>query len=72
MNAPFLIDQRVDPRIVFLARAAVRFQLVESGEMDLAEAYDGLVSCLQCACDRELILRWERQDRMRRPRRAVA
>lgn len=46
MNAPFLIDQRVDPRLVFLARAAARFELVELGELDLGEAYDELVKLI--------------------------
>jgi hypothetical protein len=61
MNAPFLIDQtRVDPRLALLARAAARFELVQSGAMDLGEAFDGLVAGLQCACDCDLIHRWER------------
>ena len=67
MNAPFLIDQtRVDPRLALLARAAARFALVQSGAMDLGEAFDGLVAGLQCACDRNHIQRWERQDQRRR------
>jgi hypothetical protein len=31
-----------DPRAAFLLRAAVRFELVEAGAIDLAEAFDGL------------------------------
>jgi hypothetical protein len=67
MNAPFLIDQRVDPRLAFLARAAACFQLVEAGELDLETAFNGLVAGLSCPCDRDRIARWEQQDR--RPRR---
>jgi hypothetical protein len=33
----------IDPRLVFLARAAARLTLVEVGEMTLSEAFDGLV-----------------------------
>jgi hypothetical protein len=32
----------IDPRLIFLLRAAVRFDLVEVGELTLEEAYDGL------------------------------
>jgi hypothetical protein len=32
----------VDPRLVFLLRAAARFDLVEAGELELGEAIDGL------------------------------
>jgi hypothetical protein len=41
---------KVDPRLAFLARAAARFELVEAGEMDIAEAFDGLVASLRCGC----------------------
>jgi hypothetical protein len=67
MNAPLLLDRRVDPRLAFLARAAARFQLVEAGELDLETAFNGLVAGLSCPCDRDRIARWEQQDR--RPRR---
>lgn len=53
MNAPFLVDQRIDPRLVFLARAAARFELVEAGEMDLDTAFGDLVADLECDCTRE-------------------
>ena len=36
-------NTRVDPRLAFLARAAARLALVEAGEMELEEAYDGLI-----------------------------
>jgi len=73
MNAiASIVEAKLDPRYVFLVRASVRLWLVDNCEMDIGEAFHDLVADLQCACDRELILRWERQDRMRRPRKAVA
>ena len=48
-----------DPRLVFLERASARLFLVEAGEMTLDEAFEGLVTSLQCACSRELVERWE-------------
>jgi hypothetical protein len=49
----------VDPRLVFLARASARLVLVESGEMDLDEAFDGLVASV-CDCARwPLAEQWE-------------
>jgi hypothetical protein len=33
----------IDPRLVFLARASARLIMVEIGEIDLSEAFDGLV-----------------------------
>jgi hypothetical protein len=68
MNASFLIDQSVDPRLAFLARAAARFELVRAGAMDIAEAYDGLIIDLRCNCDCERVKRWER-DYPHRPQR---
>ena len=54
MNAVTLIAPiavgKVDSRLAFLARAAARFELVEAGEMDIAEAFDGLVASLRCGC----------------------
>jgi hypothetical protein len=58
---------KVDPKLAFLARAAVRFELVHIGEMDIDEAFDGLVACLQCYCSRDLVEKWERED-ARRPK----
>jgi hypothetical protein len=69
MNAPLLLDQRIDPRLAFLARAAARFQLVEAGELDLVTAFNGLVAGLSCPCDRDRIARWEQQDRSLKRRR---
>jgi hypothetical protein len=54
-----------DPREVFLARAAARDRLVQAGEMDLDEAFAGLVPAFEqirpCTCAREFI------DRLSRP-----
>ena len=36
----------VDPRLVFLLRAAARFELVEAGELCLDEAFDDLMAAL--------------------------
>ena len=66
MNAPFLIDPRVNSKLAWLARASARFELVQSGEMDIDEAFDGLVVYLSCPCEREIVQRWERADALRR------
>jgi hypothetical protein len=58
-----------DPRLSFLQRAHARLILVESDVMTIDEAFDGLVACLQCACEREIIERWERNDPPRTCRR---
>ena len=53
-------EARVDPRLAFLARAAARLALVEAGEMDLDEAYKGLIKSV-CDCRRwPLAEKWER------------
>jgi hypothetical protein len=39
-------DSQVDPRLVFLLRAAARFELFEAGELCLDEAFNGLMSAL--------------------------
>jgi hypothetical protein len=62
-----LLDARntgPDPRLVFLERASARLFLVEAGEMNLDEAFEGLVASLECSCTRELVQRWERQERI--------
>jgi hypothetical protein len=69
MNAPFkppAVRNKIDPRLAFLARAAALFELVEAGEMDIDEAFDSLVACLQCSCSRELVQKWERDYPTRR------
>jgi hypothetical protein len=55
-----MVGLDVDPKLAFLARAATRFELVEAGEMDIDQAFDGLVVCLSCACARACVERWER------------
>jgi hypothetical protein len=50
-------DKLVDPRIVFLARAAARDHLVAAGEMDIDEAINGLLPAFEqlvgvCNCSR--------------------
>ena len=62
------LNQHVEPRLVFLARAAARFELVEAGVMELGEAFDGLLVCLQCTCSREMVERGERDYPPARPR----
>ena len=51
-------------RAAFLLRAAARWQLFEIGEIELDEAFGGLVeqfeALVPCQCDREIIERWER------------
>ena len=60
---------QIDSRLVFLARASTRLLLVEHGEMDLAEAFDGLVQSLTCTCTREMVDRWERGSSPQKRRR---
>jgi hypothetical protein len=56
----------VDPRLIFLARASARLILVEASEMDLAEAFNGLIvesPCSICDCRwhwvEDLVEHWE-------------
>jgi hypothetical protein len=35
-------EPEVDPRLIFLLRAAARYELVDACMMDLTEAFDGL------------------------------
>jgi hypothetical protein len=49
---------KLDSRLAFLERASARLILVEAGEMEIEDAFSGLVD--QCACDREMIARWDR------------
>jgi len=55
MNIVVDRDSICNPRLAFLARASARLTLVEAGEMDVEDAFNGLVD--QCACDREMIAR---------------
>jgi hypothetical protein len=62
----------MDPRLIFLQRASARLLLVEACLMDLDEAFDGLVSSLQCSCSREIVQLWEREAPQRRQNRRAA
>jgi hypothetical protein len=72
--------EQLDRRLVFLARAAARHILVESGEMDPEEAVEGLVELFDelrnrpvCWCQRwPLAAQWERQYPPRKHRRGRA
>jgi hypothetical protein len=59
-----VISTAPDPRAAFLLRAACRWELVEVGEMDLNEAFDGLIepfmAIAPCACQLATVERWER------------
>jgi hypothetical protein len=46
-----------DPRLAFLEQASARLILVEAGEMEIEDAFSGLVD--QCTCDREMMARWD-------------
>jgi hypothetical protein len=59
----------VDPRLAFLARASARLVLVEHGEMDIGEAFDGLIESLTCSCALEMAERWERDSLPQKSRR---
>jgi len=73
---PITAAADADARLTFLHRAHARLMLFEAGEMDLAEAYDGLVCDIHCQCDREMVKRWERdfphQRKANQPRRSTA
>jgi hypothetical protein len=65
---------RLNPRLVFLARAGARHTLVEVGEMTLDEAIRGLIHgyelCPLCGLRRHLLAeQWERTHPPRRNRR---
>jgi hypothetical protein len=64
------IMTRVDPRLAVLARASARLILAEAGEIDLDEAFDGLVESI-CDCRRwPLAVQWEHTHPPRRRGRA--
>jgi hypothetical protein len=65
----------VDPRLVLIARAAAKLQLIEAGLVDLDTAFDDLVPAFRliavapCQCEREILDNWKRnysQPRYRR------
>ena len=61
-----LVEQRVDPRLALLARASTWLALVEHEAATLDEAIEALtpafyaITTSPCACDREMVERWER------------
>ena len=64
-NSQFHNSRQVDPRAVFLLRAAARFELFEAGAMTVDEALDDAlvedfraVAEITCRCEREMIERW--------------
>jgi hypothetical protein len=72
-------------RLAFLARAGARFQLVESGDVDLDEAITELIMSvdrrwllekivrkrpLPCACECDVLGRWKRVPPTKRRRAA--
>lgn len=65
---------RVDPRLVWLARAAAKHMLVEHGETDLDEAFNDLACTLIALVPErmtvdQVVELWERRDPYRGPRR---
>jgi len=61
------MTSRIDPRLAFLLSCAIRFELVERGEMDLDDALDDAfieqfraIAEITCRCEREMIERWDR------------
>jgi hypothetical protein len=62
----------VDPRFVFLARANARYDLVQTFQMDLDEAFEGLVPAFKELIDYEsdfdrLVEEIAKQNKARRP-----
>jgi hypothetical protein len=57
----------IDPRLVLLARAAAKLQLIEAGLTNLDTAFDDLVPAFRqiavapCQCEREILDNWERR-----------
>jgi hypothetical protein len=58
-------------RLIFLARAAARFDLIQCGEMEINEAFEGLIVSLRCTCDRERLELCSRLDRLPEWRRSA-
>ena len=65
--------QQADPRMVFLLRAAVKFDLVEAGAEDLDDAIADLVHALHmlapCQCQRQILTAFKEHDLETRRRR---
>jgi hypothetical protein len=73
MSSIVASDEEVDPRLVLLLRAGVKWDLVEAGLEDLDHAFDVIERAFHvispCHCEREMLDRFERCDREQRRRR---
>jgi hypothetical protein len=64
--SPDDIEQKIDPCLALLARAAAWLALVEHEAATLDEAIEALtpafyaITTSPCACDREMLERWRR------------
>jgi hypothetical protein len=69
-------EARVDPRLAFLLRLSVQFDLVEAGLVDLDEAVAAAVHACHmiapCQCEREIAASIERHALLTRQRRLQA
>jgi hypothetical protein len=65
----------IDPRLVFLERAAARLTLIEAGIMNLDEAFDGLLPAIlnivDCRCCREILESLDRYQPLPKHKRAA-
>jgi hypothetical protein len=67
-----LADDGVDPRLVFLVRAAAKLHLVEACYQDLDAAFADLVPAFRqiavppCQCERKILASLERHHRKQR------
>ena len=61
-----IVEAKLDPRYAFLVRASIRLLLVDYCEMDIGEAFDGLLASLQCSCTHALVEKSERDHPRRR------
>ncbi|MFZ2079358.1 MAG: hypothetical protein WAV38_22455 [Xanthobacteraceae bacterium] len=65
-NPDDIYCRNIDPRLALLARAAAWLALVEHEAATLDEALEALtpafyaITTSPCACDREMVERWER------------
>jgi hypothetical protein len=65
-------SEDIDPRFVFLAQASARYDLVQLREMDLDEAFEGLVPAFKELIEYEsdfdrLVEQIAKQNKARRP-----
>jgi hypothetical protein len=61
-------DGPIDPRLVFLERAAAKLHLIDACHQDLETAFADLVPAFRqiavppCTCEREILATWKRRD----------